>query len=184
MSWIEILLLAFSLGLDAFSVGIAVGAISFGYRQIFRLSFHFGLFQFFMLIIGWGVGNYSLKYIGPYNNVVAFIILLLIGIRMITESFGGGNAPENLTDRSKGWSLIFLSFATSIDALGAGFSISLVAERLFVIGITVGIAAALMTLTGMILGKRISKLVGKRSEAFGGFILILIGIKILLNLKI
>jgi len=103
--------------MDAFAVSLGVSASrgNMGIRPTFRLSFHFGLFQFFMPIIGWFIG-YEIVYYLKLNIWIAFGLLVCVGMRMIFA--GIRNHPlEKREDLTKGMSLIILSLATSIDAL-------------------------------------------------------------------
>jgi len=179
MSFWEIIILAIVLGIDAFSVALAVGACSCTFRQVFRLSFHFGLFQFFMPILGWLLGRNVVSLIENYDHWVAFALLFLIGAKMIYEAFH--HKPEERTskDRTRKWSLVALSFATSIDALGAGIGMGILNSSLLYPCAIIGITAATMTLIGMKLGNVISSIIGSRMEAVGGFVLILLSIKML-----
>ena len=124
MEFWEILVLAFVLGIDAFSVALAVGTRGSTFRQTFRLSFHFGLFQFMMPIIGWLLGKNALSFVEHYDHWVAFGLLFVIGAKMIYEAFR--HIPEQIArDRTRKWSLVALSLATSIDALGAGIGMGI-----------------------------------------------------------
>ncbi len=166
--------------MDAFAVAISAGAyyVKTTNGQRFRLSFHFGLFQFLMPIIGWFLGVEIVELIDEYDHWIAMIILSIIGIKMI---YDGINNSENLVkkDISKGWALILLSIATSIDALAVGFSIGIIQERIIIPSIMIGIVAGILTLIGIWLGEKLSFKYGKRISILGGLILIIIGIKIL-----
>jgi len=113
---------------------------------------------------------------------VAFGLLLIIGTRMISESFRSREQrQESQTDPTKGFNLLVLSVATSIDAFAVGMSLAaLHAAILYPAGI-IGIVAFLMTLLGTKIGPLLGRLAGRRAELFGGLLLILIGVKILLD---
>lgn len=182
MDWISIVLLAFALGIDAFAVSFGAGAF-FGLpnkRQIFRLSFHFGLFQFFMPIIGWIAGKTIVNIISDYDHWLAFIILTLIGSKMIWDTL---NSKDNVIDKdiSKGLSLVALSFATSIDALAVGFSMGLLNSKIFIPSIIIGIVASIMSIIGIKLGGVLSFKLGNKIAIIGGIVLILIGTNIVIE---
>jgi putative Mn2+ efflux pump MntP len=178
MSFWEILILAFVLGIDAFSVALAVGTGGSTFRQTFRLSFHFGLFQFLMPIVGWLLGRNIVSLVQRYDHWVAFGLLFVIGVRMIYEAFR--HRPEKATvDRTRRWSLVALSTATSIDALGAGVGMGILNTSLIYPCTIIGLTAAAMTLTGIKLGSVISAIIGSRMEAIGGVVLILLSLKML-----
>ena len=178
MSFWDILILAFVLGIDAFSVALAVGTGGSTFRQTFRLSFHFGLFQFLMPIIGWLLGRNVVSLIQNYDHWVAFALLFAIGAKMIYEAFH--HKPEKTKgDRTRKWSLVALSIATSIDALGAGVGMGILNTTLLYPCVIIGITAADMTLVGIKLGGVISAIIVSRMEAVGGAVLILLALKML-----
>lgn len=172
---------AFALGCDAFAVGLAIGTKNPCRRASFRLWFHFGLFQFLMPIIGWLVGNSVFEYIRNVDHWIAFALMFLIASKMMKESFSNEETEEdaNQSDPTRGWSLVGLSVATSIDALGVGFGMGIARMTLLKPAVIIGITAGLMTYTGIVLGKRLSTTFGKRVETFGAIILYIIAFKLL-----
>jgi len=176
---IEIIFLAFGLAMDAFAVSVSVGSTHFmvSKRARFRISFHFGLFQFLMPICGWLGGNYIESYIKRYDHWIALLLLSYVGVKMIKESMSQGHR-EFRFDPSKGWNLIILSIATSIDALAVGLSLALISAAIWQPAILTGIITGLLSLFGILIGDRIGRHVGKKVEFAGGVVLILIGLKI------
>ena len=175
---VEILLLSLGLGVDAFSVALAAGAQGFTSGRVFRLSWHFGLFQFVMPIIGWGFGKFLSTGIGCFGNWAVFLLLIGIGGKMLSE--GIKDTPINIPDLSRGWSLLSLSIGTSLDALGVGFGFGLVGYAILKPAIFIGVVCAGMTIIGLYLGAQLYKRLGHRAMIFGGLILIAIGIKTIL----
>jgi len=179
MNLLDTLLLAVGLGMDAFSVALGIGVCWFGFHQVFRLSWHFGLFQFFMPLIGWVLGELATSYIGSAARFAAAAILVVIGGRMVYNVLKNGEEEIDPTcDPTKGWSLVALSLATSIDALGAGFGLGLLGTGLLVSCVIIGVVAALMTIAGMFLSKTVSALIGRKAEIVGGVVLLLLAGKI------
>jgi putative Mn2+ efflux pump MntP len=182
MGYLEIFFIAFALAIDAFAVSFAAGSY-FGKataHQKFRLSFHFGLFQFFMPIAGWLAGSEIVTVIEDYDHWIACIILFIIGAKMIKDAISGEEGRIS-KDISKGFSLINLSVATSIDALAVGFGIGILKGDILFPSVIIGIVAASLSLVGIKLGERISLKFGSRVAAFGGVILILIGLNIVFS---
>ncbi|NLV24127.1 MAG: manganese efflux pump [Deltaproteobacteria bacterium] len=180
----KLLGIAVALAMDAFAVAIAVGAglriISF--RQFFRLSWHFGLFQALMPVLGWAAGLTVRKQIEDYDHWIAFALLALVGCHMIREALA--DQPESAPrkrDPTRGLSLIMLSVATSIDAFAVGLSLSLLQISIGTPAAVIGLVAGLFTLAGMILGSRIGRLArfSHFGEIIGGVVLLLIGFSIL-----
>ena len=183
MQLVNISAIAVALAMDAFAVAIATGInlkdVSF--RQAFRLSWHFGLFQALMPIIGWSAGLSIRIYIERYDHWVAFGLLAFIGIKMIREAFQHDKTEKQIKDPTKGMTLVMLSVATSIDALAVGFSISLLNVSIWTPALIIGIVAGMFTIVGLQIGKRIgsAKQLSIYAEIIGGFVLIAIGLNIL-----
>jgi len=175
---LEILMISLGLGFDAFSVALASGAQGFTPRRIFRLAWHFGLFQFMMPLIGWGLGDLISKFIGEWGQWFVFILLVMIGIKMFWEGFK--KAPEDMPDLSKGWRLITLSIGTSLDALAVGFGFGLLDAAIIIPAAIIGLVCAAMTIVGLYLGVRLYRKLGRRAMILGGVILIAIGIKMVI----
>lgn len=175
----EVGLIAISLGLDAFAVGLGVGTRCCAPRQIFRLCFHFGLFQFLMPLLGWLLGRNVLgwfEHLGPW---IAFGLLFVIGAKMAYEGARAHEDSSACPDPTRGFSLVMLSLATSIDALGVGFSLGMLGQNLFLAAVWIGITAGAMTWLAMKIGNRMSTRFAQRMEIAGGVILIAIAFKLL-----
>ena len=146
-----------------------------------RVSIAFGLFQALMPVLGWLLGLTIAELIAAYDHWIAFALLAIVGGRMIWQSFGKKEDNSENTDISKGFLLLVLSVATSIDALAVGLTFAVIEISILPASLLIGIVAFISTALGFSLGKKIGHLVGKRAEAIGGIILIGIGIKILLS---
>ena len=182
MDFLTLLFIAIALGIDAFAVSLSAGAylVKADARQTFRLSFHFGLFQALMPILGWLAGTGFVSLIESVDHWIAFTLLAVIGGRMMYNSFKGEDQSFQ-RDVTKGWSLVSLSLATSIDALAVGLSLSMISVDIVFPAVVIGIVAAAMSLIGIRLGERISHIVGTHMEFIGGLVLILIGVKIVIE---
>lgn len=175
---IENLLIALALAADAFSVSLAAGAQGFRPRRVFRLSWHFGLFQFMMPVIGWFGGDMAARIVGRAGPWIVLALLAGIGVKMIVD--GIKDAPRELPDLSRGWKMVMLSIATSIDALGVGFGFGLLDIPVWRPAIVIGMVCSIMTIIGLYLGVRMYCIIGHRALIIGGVILIGIGIKTVL----
>lgn len=127
MNLYTIIGISVALAMDAFAVSIAAGVYlkDVSFRQFFRLSWHFGLFQALMPVIGWGAGLSIRHFIEKADHWVAFCLLTVVSISMVREAFGKEDEEKARRDPTKGSTLIVLSLATSIDALAVGFSLSI-----------------------------------------------------------
>ncbi len=186
MDTLTLIAIAVALAMDAFAVSIAVG-ISLKQvrpRQAFRLSFHFGLFQALMPLLGWSVGVQLRDFIESYSHLIAFALLAYVGTNMIREAFSEDEDEDtHKKDPTKGMSLVMLSVATSIDALAVGFSLSLLKLSIIFPVIVIGFVALGFTLLGLFLGKKAAgvSFISKPAEILGGIVLWGIGIKIILD---
>jgi putative Mn2+ efflux pump MntP len=182
MSLITILLLAVGLGIDAFSVAIGIGAANQkkSWSPVLRLAAAFGIFQFVMPLIGWLAGSTVVEMIENFDHWVAFGLLVVIGGNMIREGFEK-ESDEARPDQTRGLPLLLLSIATSIDALAVGFSFSVLKAPILYPAAIIGVVCFIMTAVGMIFGKALARIFGRKVEIVGGLVLIGIGVKILIE---
>lgn len=172
--------LALALAMDAFAVALGTGTVlsRLTGRHIFRLAFHFGLFQALMPVIGWLAGQTVVRFVSAWDHWIAFALLALIGGRMIREALSDEEKPDD-RDPTRGFSLVMLSIATSIDALAVGFSLSVIGVSIWFPAFIIGLVAGVLTVAGMLVGSRVGDRWGSRVEVLGGFVLIAIGVRIL-----
>ncbi len=182
MSWLNIFGIAVGLAMDAFAVAIAAGLALpvVTPRHVFRMAFHFGLFQFMMPIIGWAAGSRIAVHIAAYDHWVAFGLLSVLGIKMLREALCD-SAPGKIADPTRRWSLVTLSVATSIDALAVGLSMAFLGVSIWVPSVVIGLVAAALTAVGITFGSRLGKRFGKLAEVVGGLVLLAIGARILVS---
>jgi manganese efflux pump family protein len=182
MNVLSILIIAMGLGMDAFSVAISAGAFprTDSLRAALRLSFAFGIFQTIMPIAGWVAGTTVADMIASYDHWVAFAILSGVGGKMIMESVS--RSEKNFrTDPTRGWTLLMLSVATSIDALAVGLGFAFLKIPILCPSLIIGIVTFIMSMIGMFFGKALGKILGTKVEMIGGIILVGIGVKILME---
>ena len=182
MDLLQLLGIAIGLAMDAFAVSIVAGLTlsKVSPRHVFRLAFHFGLFQFLMPIIGYLAGSMLADSIRDYDHWIAFLLLGYVGGKMLWESRGTREAGDR-TDPTRGLMLVTLSVATSIDALAVGLSMAFLRIEVWFPAIVIGFVAALFTTVGILSGSRIGPRWGRWAEVIGGCILLLIGLNILLS---
>ncbi len=180
---LSIMAIAVGLSADCFAVALS-GGISkrnHSWPRRLRVSFSFGLFQALMPVLGWLAGRTVVEFIADYDHWVAFALLAIVGGRMLWESFRLERSEGNEVDITRGLLLITLSLATSIDALAVGLSFAFLNVNIGVASLTIGAVAFLVTTIGFVVGKRASKVIGKRAETLGGLILLAIAFRILLS---
>lgn len=182
-SIISILIIAIGLSADCFAVAVS-GGISMtriSSWQMLRVSLSFGLFQALMPVIGWIVGKTFVDLIASFDHWLAFALLVIIGGRMIYEAFHHDKSDRKKTDISKGFALLILSVATSIDALAVGLTFAFINVNILIASLIIGVVASTITWIGFHAGKLASSAMGKHAELAGGIILTGIGIRILLT---
>ena len=182
MDWLTIFGIALALAMDAFAVALAAGSVidRLTGRHLFRLGFHFGLFQALMPVAGWMVGMTVQKWMAAYGHWIAFALLSVVGGRMIKEAFDEED-DEAASDPTRGLTMVMLSVATSIDALAVGLSLAMLGVSVWLPAAVIGVVAGVLTVIGMLLGRRLRDDWGKRVEVCGGLVLCGIGLKILLE---
>ncbi|MBN2000434.1 manganese efflux pump [candidate division KSB1 bacterium] len=181
MTFLEMVLIAVGLAMDAFAVSLAVGTTPFlkSPRAKFRISFHFGLFQFLMPVAGWLLICSIARYIQTVDHWIAFGLLFFLGVKMIYTALG--KFEEKYTSNpSRGFNLILLSLAVSIDALAVGLSLGMLGISIWTPTVIIGLITALISLSGILLGRVLGIIFGRVMEVVGGIILIIIGTRILL----
>lgn len=177
----EIFILAVALSMDAFAVSIGLGAkhnnktISLGIMA----AIYFGVFQGIMPLIGYLGGKGVLNWVDSYASWIAFLLLLLIGIKMIYESCSKGieEGIAKITHRV----MFLLAIATSIDAMAAGFSLTILNVNPFIACFIIGMITFFFSGLGIYIGSRSGTYLESKAEFLGGLVLILIGVKILLS---
>lgn len=178
---IEIILISIGLAMDAFAVSITSGTImkKMHLRHMFRIALFFGAFQAIMPILGWLGGTFFADAIKEFDHWIAFILLALIGGKMIKEAFEEGD--DERFDPLNVYVLFTLAIATSIDALAVGITFSVLSVSIWSAAAIIGLITFGISLIGVMLGKRLGDTFGSKMEIVGGFILICIGIKILIE---
>lgn len=184
MGILEIILIAVSLAMDAFAVSICKGLnmTKFSLKNALIIGGFFGVFQALMPTVGWLLGSGFEKYITSFDHWVAFGLLALIGANMIREALGKDEEDSENADKLRIKELFALAIATSIDALAVGITFAL--QDNVNIGWTVvliGIITFLISVGGVFIGNRFGAKYKNKAELAGGIILILIGLKILLE---
>lgn len=183
----ELLLIAVGLSMDAFAVSVCkgLGMQKLRYGQALIIGLFFGGFQALMPLIGWAIGSQFEDYITAYDHWVAFILLAFIGGKMLIEAVregNGDNACEFCENNFSVKELFVLAIATSIDALAAGITFAVIENTNIGFSIMlIGIITFALSFVGVIIGNNFGSKFKKKAEISGGLILILIGVKILLE---
>jgi putative Mn2+ efflux pump MntP len=175
---IEVFILAIALSMDAFAVSIGLGAKKNSSGLALKAGLYFGVFQALMPFIGYLAGKGILGWIEAYAHWIAFGLLALIGAKMIFEGFQEGVEEDisALTNRM----MLILAIATSIDAMVAGFSLTLLNVNPYIACLVIGITTFIFSWVGVLIGRKSGTWLESKAEIFGGTVLVLMGIKMLI----
>lgn len=180
MNLLDLLLLAIGLSMDAFAVSICKG-LSLGkinWRHMVLAGLWFGGFQALMPTIGYELGSFFAEMIDAYDHWVTFVLLAGIGLNMIKESF---EPPENCNASMSPYTMLMLAIATSIDALAVGVTFAFMDIDLVPSVSLIGMTTFLFSAAGIKVGSLFGMCYKNKAERLGGIVLILIGLKILLE---
>lgn len=175
----EVIFLAIALSMDAFAVSIGLGSKAVPSKKKLALlsASMFGLFQGVMPLLGYLGGKGMLDWVDTYAPWLAFMLLVLVGLKMIYEGFVEGIEDDISQVTFK--VMLILSLATSIDAMAAGFSLTLLSVQPLLACAIIALITAAFSAIGVYVGHRSGTWLEGKAEVFGGVILILIGIKML-----
>lgn len=178
----SVFFVALGVSADAFAVALGKGLHMrrFNVRNALVIAVAFGLFQGVMPVIGWFLGTQFASYITGIDHWVAFVLLGLIGGKMLWEAFSNPEDTE-IDDRLKLRELLVLSVATSVDALAVGLSFAFLAISITETAVLIAATTFVLTFAGIVIGHRAGVKFRRPAEIAGGLILILIGTRILLD---
>ena len=180
MGFIELLLIAVGLSMDAFAVSVCKGLSvkKVGVKHAALAGLYFGGFQFLMPVIGYLLGFRFESVIESIDHWVAFVLLAFIGGNMIKESFG---KAEELNDDFGVKTMLLMAIATSIDALAVGITFAFLEVQILPAAGLIGVTTFLLSFVGIYIGNAFGIRYKSRAELAGGIILVVIGVKILLE---
>lgn len=183
MGFVELLLVAVGLSMDAFAVSVCKGL---GMRKLnvqvaLVLALLFGGFQAGMPVVGWLLGSQFLWLIEPIDHWIAFGLLLFIGGKMILDAVRGEEEESGTCDRVAWGEFLMLAIATSIDALAVGISFAALNVDIVTSVVAIGITTFVLSLVGVWVGHVFGARYERPAQIVGGIVLVCIGIKVLLE---
>ena len=181
MGLFSIIFLAIALAMDAFGVSVTNGLILKKVRisQAAKVGIFFGFFQFIMPCIGSFMACIAYDYIKSIDHWIAFILLLILGLKMIYDS--RVEEKELSKNPLEFGTLLMMAIATSIDALAAGITVAAVGTPILMPAVVIGVVAFAFSFSGMYIGTKFGDVLGEKAEIIGGIMLILIGAKTLIE---
>jgi len=183
MTLLEITGVAIGLAMDASAVSVANGISikNIKQKEAFRIAFSFGFFQAVMPLIGWALGLSFRSYIQNFDHWIAFGLLLVIGAHMLIEALEPPKPDSTKNNCLNPRTLLIMSFATSIDALAAGISFSVLDMGIWFPILIIGLITFILSYIFLISGNKLGNRFGRGMDFVGGVILIAIGVKILVE---
>jgi putative Mn2+ efflux pump MntP len=181
MNSASIIALALAMSTDAFAAAVGKGAAlqRIHIREALRTGLIFGVVEFLTPVAGWALGTVAAPYVSAWDHWIAFTLLLLLGLKMVREGFSPPESEASKPESHSFWLLAMTGFATSIDAMAVGVGLAFVDTNIWVVATAIGLATFTMVTVGVMIGRGIGTLAGKRAEIFGGVVLMLIGSLIL-----
>lgn len=175
------LLLAFGMSMDAFAASMGKGATLHKpkFSEALRTGLIFGAIETLTPLIGWGLGMLASQFVLEWNHWIAFILLTFLGGRMIIEGIRNDVDEDQPVHRHGFWLLVTTAIATSLDAMAVGVGLAFLQVNIIATALAIGCATLIMSTLGMMIGRFIGPLLGKRAEILGGVVLMGIGAQIM-----
>lgn len=178
---ISLVFLALAMSTDAFAAAIGKGSSLHKPRlsEALRTGLIFGVIEAITPLIGWLIGQAATRWVASWDHWIAFTLLLVLGLHMIYNGLKADEAEEEKPSRHSFLMLAVTAFATSIDALAVGVGLAFVDVNILIAAAAIGLATMTMVTLGVMLGRVLGTVVGKRAEILGGVVLMLVGATIL-----
>lgn len=174
---ITILIMAAALGMDAFSMGIGIGMKGIRLLHVLRLSLFVAFFHVLMPTLGLLTGEHLGHLLGRVTGLVAGGLLLLLGAHMIYNSFRSGDGDSSSAmDHRTLWGMLLISLSVSVDSFSVGVSLGMFVNHVLITVLAFGACGGFMSVCGLMLGRRVSRVTGDFGEAIGGAILFAFGL--------
>ena len=181
MNLVSTAALSLAMATDAFAVAIGKGAAlqKPTLRAALRIGLIFGVVEGLTPILGWLLGQAAAPYVEAWDHWIAFVLLTALGLRMIREALHGDDQDDGRDNHQSFWLLVVTGFATSIDAMIVGLGLAFMDVNIWMTAAAIGFCTFTMVTIGIMLGRALGAVVGKRAEMLGGVVLIVIGSMIL-----
>lgn len=173
---LTLLIMAFALGMDAFSVGLGMGMYKLRLREIFKIGITIGLFHVVMPLLGMGAGHFLSEKFGTFASLIGGLLLILLGVQMILASL---KKDDDKILTPVGFGVFIFALSVSLDSFSLGLTLGIYGAKIIMVILCFGIAATILTWAGLLLGKKVQGWVGSYGEALGGSILLAFGTKLL-----
>lgn len=184
MNFVSILLIGLAMSTDAFAAAIGKGAAMRRPRwtQALRAGLVFGVVEAITPVIGWLIGSAAARYVEAWDHWIAFVLLLGLGVHMIVAGLkpdDGDDAAPRAAENGSLLALAIAGLATSIDAMAVGVGLAFADVNIALVAVVIGLCTFTLVTVGIMLGRALGVVIGKRAEIAGGVILIAVGSAIL-----
>lgn len=174
-----LLFMALALGMDAFSIGLGMGSYKLRLKQVLIIGFTVGIFHVWMPLLGIFSGKLLSAQFGLFASYAGAGLLLFLGLQMLLTGIQG---KGDTVVAPVGTGLILFALSVSLDSFSVGLSLGMLGSRALMTILCFGFAAFFLTVSGLLLGRRVHTYLGKYSLVFGGSIMFAVGLKIILHL--
>lgn len=174
---ITLIIMAFALSMDAFSVGLGMGMYRIRLKQILKIGITIGLFHVLMPLLGMLMGRLLSEQFGEIAALVGGGLLLILGLQMIWSGF---KEDDKSLLAPVGFGLLLFSLSVSLDSFSVGLTLGIYGAKTALVLLCFGVGACILTWSGLLLGRKVQGWLGTYSEALGGSILLIFGLKLLL----
>lgn len=175
---VTLMLMAFALGMDAFSVALGMGMLQVRLKQILKIGLTIGFFHIWMPLVGIIAGRFLSEQFGMIATYIGGGLLILLGLQMIWAGF---KDSKNTLIAPVGLGLLLFALSVSLDSLSVGLTLGIYGAKTALVLACFGAGATILTWSGLLIGRRVQGLLGTYSEALGGSILLVFGIKLLFS---
>lgn len=172
---VTIAIMAVALGMDAFSLGVGIGMKGIRLLHVLQLSLLIAFFHVLMPLLGLFTGSYVGHLLGQVTTYAAGGLLVLLGGHMVYNSFRGDAGVNRSVDHRNLWGMLLISISVSIDSFSVGVSLGMFVNSITLTVLAFGACGGLMSIVGLLLGRRVSRELGGYGEALGGAILLAFG---------
>lgn len=173
---VTISIMAIALGMDAFSLGVGIGMKGIRLLHVLQLSLLIAFFHVLMPLLGLFTGSYVGHLLGQVTAYAAGGLLILLGGHMLFSSFRKHDGSSRVVDHRTFWGMLLISLSVSVDSFSVGVSLGMFVDNIVLTVLAFGICGGFMSITGLLLGRRVSRELGDYGEALGGAILLGFGL--------
>ena len=173
---VTLMLMAFALGMDAFSVGLGMGMYKLRLKKIFNIGITIGLFHVWMPLLGLIAGKFLSDKFGTFATFIGGFLLILLGVQMVWSTL---KKSDEKVISPIGFGLLLFALSVNLDSFSVGLTLGIYGAKTIMVILCFGIMATIQTWAGLLLGRKMQGWVGSYSEALGGAILLAFGLKLL-----